>query len=72
MFRTAFFLAIALGVAAIAAATNPAAAFPGASPTLKPIEVQYGQLPRPQTVPTLRPSRCMLVNCMAPARPTGR
>lgn len=72
MFRTTFFLAIALGVAAIGSVATPAAASPGASTKLKPIEVQYGQLPRPPTVPTLRPSRCMLINCFAPARPTGR
>jgi hypothetical protein len=76
MFRTSIYprmlLAIALGLTAIGSATTPAAAFSGASTKLKPVEVQYGQLPRSQPAPPLRPQRCSLINCMTPARPMQR
>jgi hypothetical protein len=78
MFRTSGYLAIALSIAAIGSAATPAAAFSlrysggansasGASTKLKPIEVPAGQLPRPQVVPTVRPSRCAVTNCLVPS-----
>lgn len=76
MIRTSAFLAIALCVTAIGSATTPAAALTlqsggaisesGASPRLKPLEVDAGQLPRPILVPKTRPSYCMEHNCFMP------
>ena len=74
---TSIFLATALGVMAIGSAATPAAAVTlhyvgggnlasGAGPRLKPIEAPAGQLPRPQLVPTTRPSYCMQHNCILP------
>jgi hypothetical protein len=82
MFRKSGFLAIALSIAAIGSAPTPAAALTlqsgggnlasRASTKMKPIEVPYGQLPRPQVVPRVLPSHCAVVNCLVPSKRVGR
>jgi len=78
MFRTSACLAIALGIAAMGSAITPASALSshylgganslsGASTKMKPVEVPYGQLPRPQTVPTVRLPHCAVINCIVPS-----
>jgi hypothetical protein len=71
MLRTSGLLAIALSIAALGSVASPAAASSHASTTLKPLEVQAGQLPLPPRVPKLRPPYCAVHNCLMPARPGG-
>ena len=68
MLRAQGLLVIALGLASLASAT-PAAAFSHAGTTLKPVEVQAGQLPLPPRVLKLRPPYCAVHNCLMPPRP---
>ena len=78
MNRTSAFLAIALCVTAIGSPTTPAAALTlqaggansasGASPRLKPLEVDAGRLQRPILVPKTRPTYCMEHNCLIQPR----
>lgn len=70
MLRTHDFLAIAIAFALLGSAA-PAAAFWHANTTLKPIEVQPGQLPLPPRELKVLPTYCETHNCLMPPR-TGR
>lgn len=71
MLRISGLLAIALGVAAPGFLITPAAAFPGASTQVRPLEIQAGQLPLPPRVPKVRQPYCATHNCIMPPRNLG-
>jgi hypothetical protein len=66
MLRLPALLAIALSLASLCI-TAPA--FANLSTTIRPIEIEAGQLPRPPVVPKVLPTYCMTHNCLMPPRP---
>jgi hypothetical protein len=71
MLRNSGLLAMALGLALLAS-INPGAAISHASTTMKPIEVQPGQLPLPPRGLKVLPTHCEVTNCIRPSDNRGR